>query len=131
VAVELVRNEKSTDIVNNVAFQAYKLIGSVFRKLAAPDFEKNFKGTQVYLSDESVAKARGFLLGNGLPLKSSMIMFSPDASAKFTWMPFDLQLSLLRGLADLDCNILLGAGHVHKYVEHELIHSISRECKRG
>jgi ADP-heptose:LPS heptosyltransferase len=130
MAVGLVRNEKSTGIVNNVAFQAYKFIGSVFHKLVAPDFEKNFKGTQVYLSDGSIEKARGFLSGNGLPLESSIIMFNPDASAKFTRMPFLLQLSLLRGLADLDCNVLLGAGHVDKYVEHELIHSISPRAKK-
>jgi ADP-heptose:LPS heptosyltransferase len=130
MAVELVRNEKSMVIVNNVAFQAYKFIGSVFRKLVAPDFEKNFKGTQVYLSDESLEGARRFLLGNGLALGSSIIMFNPDASAKFTMMPFDLQLSLLRGLADLDCNILLGAGHVDKYVEHKLIHSLSPRVKK-
>lgn len=130
MAVELIRNEKSMHIVNNVAFQGYKLMGSVFRKLVAPDFEKNFKGTQVYLSDESVEKARGFILDNGLSLASSVIMFNPDASARFTRMPFDLQLSLLRGLADLDCSILLGAGHVEKYIEHELIRSISPRVKK-
>ena len=131
MAVELVRNEKSINIVNNVAFQAYKFIGSVFRELVAPDFEKKFRGTRVYLSDESVERACRFILSNGLALGSSIIMFNPDASAKFTRMPFDLQLSLLRGLAALDCNILLGAGHVDKNVEHALIHSLSPRLKKS
>jgi hypothetical protein len=54
-------------------------------------------------------------------------MINPDASAKFTRIPFDIQLSLLNKFVDLNLTVLLGSGHVEKLIENRLINSLPVE----
>jgi hypothetical protein len=45
-------------------------------------------------------------------------------------MPFALQRRLLKEFTHVPCTILLGAGHVEKNIEHELMHALSPEERR-
>jgi len=130
MAAALVRNEKIVDEINNVVYQAHAFVGSVFRDRLPGNFGKSFKGIRVYLSDEAVEDAVGFLKDAMVSGDDPIVMFNPDASARFTRMPFELQLGLLRKLTGLDVTILLGAGHVEKYIEHELMYSLSPERRK-
>lgn len=131
MAAELIWNESHrSDVVNNVVYQSYDFVGRLFRDRVPSGFGLNFRGANVYLSDEAIEGANNFLLAAGVPQDEPIVMINPDASAKFTRMPFDFQLGLLRKFAEMQCSVLLGAGHVEKFIEHELLYSLSPEQRR-
>ncbi len=131
MAAELIRNEgRQGAVVNNVTYQSYNFVGQLFRESVPPGFGQDFQGANVYLSDEAIEAARDFLLSEGVSQDDPVVMFNPDASAKFTRMPFDFQLQLLRCLAEMRCSVLLGAGHVEKFIEHELMYSLAPDHRK-
>ena len=131
MAAELIRNEgRQGSVINNVVFQSHYFIGQIFREMVGPDFAKKFTGAKLYLSDEALEGAKNFLLSKGIPQDEPIVMFNPDASAKFTRMPFDFQLSILRRLSVMQCSVLLGAGHVERFIEHELLFSLAPEHRK-
>lgn len=131
MASELVRDEgKQGMVVNNVVYKSYDFMGKVFRDVARPVGTSKFKGARIYLSDEALEEARNFLLGNNISMEEPIVLFNPDASAKYTRMPFDFQLNILKRLCSTQCSVLLGAGHVEKLIEHELMFSLSPEHRR-
>ncbi len=130
MAARLVRNESSPEVVNNVVLQAHAFIGNIFKEFAAPDFGTRFDGVRVYLSDEAVEEAGSYLISRGVSQEQPLVMLNPDASARFTRIPFDLQLDLLKNLADFECTILLGAGHVDRFIEHELMYALPPNKRR-
>lgn len=128
MAAELIRNEgRQGAVVNHVVYRSYSFMGEIFRNMAQPENAGRFKGAHVYLSDEALEGARNLLLANGVSLEEPIVLFNPDASAKFTRMPFDFQLNILKSLSAMHCSILLGAGHVEKLIEHELMFSLLPE----
>lgn len=127
MASELIRNASSHTAINNVIYQANNFIRSAFQDYAPLSSGGNYKGARVYLSRRALENAQSFLTGHGIEPWTPKVFLNPDASAKFTRIPFDVQRSLLKDLSGLDCTILLGAGHVEKYIEHELAYSLSAE----
>ncbi len=125
MAVEFIRNEKSKDIINNVNVQAYKFIINAFRNFIPQNYDDDFAGAKIYLPESAVENAYIFLSNQNISHNVPIIMFNTDASAKYTRMPFNLQLSLLKKLSGLHCTILLGAGHEEKFIEQRLINSLS------
>ena len=124
MAAQLIRNEGIAEADNNVVYQAHNFVGAVFHDHAKSELGSRFDGARIFLSDEALEEASAFLLSQDLPREQQLIMFNPDASAKYTRMPFDLQLKLLNKLCDLDVAVLLGSGHVERYIEHELVYSL-------
>ncbi len=131
MAAELIRNEsRQGEVVNNVIYRSHKFMGEIFRDMVAPDFGRKFKGAEVYISDEALNQGKKFLADHGVSKDDPVVLFNPDASAKFTRMPFEFQLSLLKQLCGMNCSVLLGAGHVEKLIEHELMFSLPPEHRR-
>lgn len=130
MAVQLIRNENSEETVNNVSYQTHRFIGNIFSDFAPSGFDERFRGAHIYLSDNAIESAGSFLSSQGVSLESPIIMFNPDTSARFTRMPFAFQTNLLRRLADLQCTILLGVGRVERFIEHELMCSLSPDGRR-
>ncbi len=127
MAPQLVRGEHFTNSVNHITYQSYNFIGRIFSNYLPPSFDRNFKGSKIYLPDEAIETAKAFLSKYNITDKSQIIMFNPDASAKFTRIPFDIQLSLLNKFIDLNLTVLLGSGHVEKLIESKLINSLPVE----
>ena len=125
MAAELIRNEFKNDKVNNIHHLAYRFIGEIFKGNLPADFGKDFLGSKIYLSGNAVYSAENFLLTCGIDRYEPVIMFNPDASSKFTRMPITFQVDLLEGLSELRCKILLGSGHVEKFIEQRIINSLS------
>ena len=124
MAAQLIRNEGIAGAGNNVVYQAHNFVGTVFQDHANAELDSRFNGARIFLSGEALEEASAFLLSQDLSREQQLIMFNPDASAKYTRMPFDLQLNLLNKLSDFDVTILLGSGHVERYIEHELVYSL-------
>lgn len=131
MAAELIRNEsRQGELINNVVYMSHRFMGEIFRDMVAPDFGRKFKGAGIYLSDDALEAAKSFLISHEISPEDPIVLFNPDASAKFTRMPFDFQLNLLKQLCGMRCSVLLGAGHVEKLIEHELMFSLSPEHRR-
>jgi ADP-heptose:LPS heptosyltransferase len=130
MAVEMIRGEREKDAINNVSYQAYKFIGEIFDDFLSDKFHDSFTGANIYLSDKTVHRASDFLLSHGIDWQKPVVMFNPDASSPFTRIPFGTQSAILKRLAevsietDFDFDILLGAGHVEKFIEYELVYSL-------
>lgn len=121
MASDLVRNEKSGKPLNNICFLTYNFIEKVLGSISTFDSYYNFKGAKIYLPDEAIEKAELFLLKESVSLENPIIMFNPDASARFTRIPFNLQVNLLKKLSELHFTILIGPGHVEKFIEQRLL----------
>ncbi len=124
MAAELMRNEKFDNVVNNINFQCYRFVGNMFPELINADFYRSFTGAKIYLSESAIEKANEFLDNHEIARNKPVIMFNPDASAKFTRIPINYQIELLKKLTNFDCTILLGAGHVEKNIEQVLLESL-------
>jgi heptosyltransferase-2 len=129
IAEELVRNEKDKLSINNISVQTYRFITNLFHDFIPAGFDYQFDGPVVYLSDNAIKKAENFFPENGISDETSVIMFNPDTSAKFTRIPFDVQLELLIKLTGFQCVILLGAGHTDKDIEQKLLQLLPAEAK--
>ena len=127
MAAELMKNEKLHDSINNINYQSFKLIETALKEFVPNSFIESFKGAKIYIPDSAVDEARNFLFNQGIELDKPLIMFNPDASAVYTRMPFDFQINLLKKLSSLNCNILIGAGHVEKLIEQRIIKYFSSE----
>jgi len=126
MANELLNNEFNYESVNNITYQAYSFVINIFRDCRSSNESTGFRGSTIYLSNKAVHRAENFLISHGLDLSSTKIMINPDASSLFTRIPFTLQLQILKRLSELDCQILLGSGHVEKYIEQRLISALTK-----
>ncbi len=131
MAAQLVRNEMFDETVNNVSYQAFFFIKNLFDGYMSTDVDDKFEGPSIYLSDEAIETANNFLLKNNISGLQPIIFFNPDASAKYTRIPLEIQVDLLKELRNLDCTILLGAGHVEKNIEKKIIQMLPEENKNA
>jgi len=131
MAAELVKGEKlKTKPINNVSYQSYNFIGKVFHQSVPVDFYDLFRGANIYLSNHALETAINFLLRHGISFGKPIIMFNPDASSRFTRIPFSVQAELLKRISRFDCDILLGAAHVEKFIEYKLVECLQADLKR-
>jgi ADP-heptose:LPS heptosyltransferase len=122
----LLNNEFNFESVNNITYQAYSFIRNIFRDYQSIGQSSDFSGSTIYLPNKAVLRAENFLISHGLDPSATKIMINPDASSLFTRIPFNLQLQILKRLSELDCQILLGSGHVEKYIEQRLICALTK-----
>jgi ADP-heptose:LPS heptosyltransferase len=121
----LVRNEKDLTDKNHVVHQAHQFIHDLFSDFMTPIRQEPFKGVTLTLSDSAIEQARNFLKSNNLFKGDPLIFYNPDTSSPFTRVPFELQVSLIKRLAQLPYRILLGAGHTAKNIGLSLLSPLS------
>ncbi len=121
LASELIRNEGNTNSVNNINFLTYDFIRKSFEDYNKGKKRIKFNGPKIYLSDTALENAERYFLDNNISLDKPIIMLNPDASAVYTRIPFDFQVELIKKLLQLNCTILIGAGHIDKNIEQKLI----------
>jgi ADP-heptose:LPS heptosyltransferase len=116
-----IRNEKTGEAQNHVVSQTRQIIRNLFLNFMTPKRKVPFKGVMVTLSDHAIKQARNFLTSRNLPSGDPLIFYNPDAASRFSRMPFVLQGSIIKQLAQLPAEILLGSGHTAKKIEIELL----------
>ncbi len=131
MAAKLIRNEGYENVINNITYQTYFFIKEMFKDFIPKNFEGRFEGAKIYLPEDAVETAEKFLLDNEISVEEKIVMYNPDASARFTRMPLDMQVELLKGLSDSGCTILLGAGHVEKNIEFRLYNILVKENRKN
>ncbi len=125
LAAMLVRGERFNHEKNHVVFQMHRFIHDLFSGFMKPKRTNLFRGVSVTLSDEAINTAQQFLKGNDLYGEGPKIMFNPDASTRFTAIPFEVQVSLLKKLTRSTYRILLGGGHTNPGIENRLLKFLS------
>lgn len=117
----LMRDEKDLRQKNHVVYQTHQFIHTLFSDFVTPTRKQPFKGVSLVLSDRAIEEARFFLKTKNLFKGEPLIFYNPDTSSPFTRIPFELQVSLIKRLAQLPYRILLGAGHTAKNIELSLL----------
>jgi ADP-heptose:LPS heptosyltransferase len=116
LALILVRNNKEAITNNHIVYQTHRFIHYLFSDLATPKRNELFKGVTLTLSDAAIRQAQTILTSENLPRSNPLILYNPDTASRFTRIPFELQGSIIKQLAQLPYVILLGAGHTAKNI---------------
>jgi hypothetical protein len=120
----LLRDENDPSRINHFNYQGYRFVRSVLSTVACPVREERFPGTHTIYSDACIEGAARFAESAGLSPATPVVMYNPDTASRFTLMPFDAQVALLREIAaraPTDTSILLGAGHTAAGIGERLV----------
>lgn len=120
-----IRNEETVAAQNHVVYQTRQIIRNLFLDFMTPKRKVPFKGVIVTLSDHAIKQAQDFLTSRNLASGDPLIFYNPDTASRFSRMPFGLQGSIIKQLAQLPAEILLGSGHTAKNIEIELLNLLS------
>lgn len=124
LAQEIFTNCLRTDSKNHVAYRSNRYIYEMFSEVS-PSLPGEFPGISITISSEAIDRAARFLLEHRLLTERPIIFYNPDASSRFTAIPFDQQISLLRKLAELPYPLLLAAGHIFEKIELKLLRELA------
>ncbi len=120
----LVRNEQDPSRVNHFLYQGYWFLRDLLATVAVPVRRTAFSGADLFFSDDAIALATKYANDAGLAAGAFVIQLNPDAATRFTTLPFDVQVDLLRRLASLDATVLVGAGHTTTGVGQRLVDTL-------
>ncbi len=131
LSIRLIHNELCSDGLNHVSYQAYRYFSNLFceaKKISSSEAKKNAFTTSIWLSNESIHKAEKFLCKNELPHSEGLVLFNSDATSKYTRLPFDIQLNILKGLCESNSIqvVLLTSGHTYIGIENKLLNALPR-----
>ena len=126
LAATLIHNENDPYTINNIAYQTYQFVNTLFSSRFIPVREQNFRGVNVFLSDRAINQANIFLEKHNLHPGDSLVLYNPDTSSKFTRVLLSYQISIIKNLVKSRQvkHILLGGGHSQKNIESEILTAI-------
>jgi len=84
-------------------------------------------GNIVYVSDESIQCAGEFLLKYNILPGNSILMFNPDVTLKYSMIPFDVQVSVLKKIMESEAAdyLLIAKAYNYKGIENEILNSLN------
>ena len=124
VAPLLVRNDIDRTGINHFLFQAYQFPARLLSSAFSTKRTLPFNGIPVILSDQAVAEAQALLQSVPRSAEQPIVFLNPDTASPYTRIPFEQQLALLKGLAQLKYRILLGSAFTAKGIEQQLIDAL-------
>lgn len=127
LASSVVMAEKNSKSVSHIAYQMSKFVFDLFS--GKPSFFE-FKGPTVSISDESIEEARRFLDHSGLDTGKQIVFLNPETSSRFTTIPFEMQLSIVKGIVALDCNLIISSSHTRDNIQERLFESLPENYKK-
>jgi len=127
VAPRLVRNDIDRTGLNHFMTQSYEFVNDLLRQAVPSRPAKAFRGVEVYLSDNAFKEANTFLKANGISEDKPIVFLNPDTASIFTRIPFEKQLELLRRLAQMPVQILVGSAYTFKGTEKQLVEGLGAE----
>jgi ADP-heptose:LPS heptosyltransferase len=95
-------------------------------------YARKLNTNSVYLSRDSISNARAFLDARGLNIGSGIVFFNPDATSQFGQIPFEVQSTLLRRIAELKhiSAILLGRAYTNVDIERSLLATLPETLRK-
>jgi len=127
----LVRNEGDPAEINHFSFQDYRFVRGVLATAARPVRPESYRGTRTIFSDEAVEEARRFADRAGVAPGAPVVMYNPDGASRYTILPFESQVALVRRIAEAaDAIILVGAGHTEAGIGQRLVEALPEALRR-
>jgi ADP-heptose:LPS heptosyltransferase len=124
----ILRNESDLARVNHFSYQGYRFVHDLLSAVAGPARREDpFPGVRTTHADSAIEEGRHFAVAAGLANGGALVMVNPDAASKYTLLPFERQVALLRTLADgvsPETIILVGAGHTVSGIGERLVNSL-------
>jgi ADP-heptose:LPS heptosyltransferase len=90
-----------------------------------------YEGNSIYLTHEAMERAKAFLAKHNLSEANRLLFFNPDAPSRYSQIPAELQIEILRQILDSeDINaVLLGTGHSTRGIERTLMTALPSESR--
>jgi ADP-heptose:LPS heptosyltransferase len=130
LAAKLIRAQRDPAVVGHVVWMAHRYMHELLAPFAAACRAQPFAGVTISLAARAVEEADAFLLRGRRAPGAPLVLYNPDASSRFTRMPLELQVQLLRGLLREPVEVILGAGHLARGIEDVLLQALS-PAQRG
>ncbi|MGC8594415.1 MAG: glycosyltransferase family 9 protein [Candidatus Kryptoniota bacterium] len=121
LALQVVRDYMAPHRKVHMIYEMHKFVHVLLSDILSPKRRKPFIGVRTTVAESAFQGARKFLHSIGIDEEELLIMYNPDASTRYTQIPFPLQIEILRELSKLSVPILLGAGHSDPNVEKRLL----------
>jgi len=128
-APQIMRNEIGQTGNNHTIHQCYDLPRRLLSQFMSPKRTGSLKGVPVTLSDGAIAEAQAFLKDKQVPTNQPIIFMNPDTASRFTRVPFEDQVVLLKRLSQIPGHILLGTDFTTKTLEQRLLERLLPEEK--
>jgi len=128
-ASRIVRNDIDRTDNNHTLYQCYDLPYRWLSRSRQPRRPPS-RGSLLMLSDRAWDEAEAFLRSNGVPDQGPLLFLNPDTASRFTRVPFEDQVRMLKLLAQIPGKILLGTAFVERGIEERLVGRLSSE-ERG
>lgn len=117
--------------MSHVVYQLHRYIHLLLGGIAPQKRKMEFKGLTATIPESSMDDAREHLRKVGIGGNDKIIMLNPDASTRFTRIPHDIVVQIIKRLLRLKCPILLGSGFGDGQLEKMIMESLSIEERKG
>ena len=131
LALQVIRDYMTPHTKSHMIYEMHKFVHVLLSQIFSPKRRKAFVGVRTTISESAVEGARNFLQSIGIDDGELLIMYNPDASTRYTQIPFHLQVEILKELSKLSLPILLGAGHSDQKVEERLLRFLNESERRN
>lgn len=131
LALQVVRDFMTPHKKVHMAYEMHKFVHVLFSQIFPPRRRRAFVGVRTTIAENAFEQARDFLHSMGIGEEELLIMYNPDASTKFTQIPFLFQVDMLKELSELSIPILLGAGHSNPKIEERLLGSLNESDRKN
>ena len=130
VAPQMVRNDLDQTGLNHFLYQSYQLPERLLRRTVSSMPAKPFRGVTVTLSDEAYEGAKSLLQDLKVPRDKPLVLHNPDTASRYTLIPVEYQVDLLKRLIAMDCAVLLSAAYTFKDINEKILGALSEEERR-
>lgn len=129
----ILRSENDPRRINHFSYEAYRFVRGVLGAVAQPVRRGRFPGIRTSYPDAAIEGAAQFAASAGLSPMAPVVMYNPDTASRFTMMPVDAQVALLKDIiarSPAATTILLGAGHTTAGIGERLRAALPAEMQQ-
>lgn len=129
-APHMLRNEMERAEPNHFLYQSHRFLADLCAQRWSPQRPYDVRGAQVFLGDEAVDEADGFLASVPGYRQQPLVLLNPDASSRFTRLPEAMLAALLERMVDGGAFVLVGEGHTEAGVGIRIRESLAPALQR-
>ncbi|MEJ2048427.1 MAG: glycosyltransferase family 9 protein, partial [Calditrichota bacterium] len=130
IAYIMLKNENKHIGINHISYQIYSFLSELLSIQMGKKASRSFPGTTLTIPGYALNRAKIFLETGKIKLAKPVVLVNPDANSKYTKIPFESMVLLLKKLSKIPCRIILGRGITFPGIESELLSTVSPPCRR-
>jgi ADP-heptose:LPS heptosyltransferase len=125
-------NNNLAQILFQMSRFSHELIEKLFPGVCQkPSSRTNFSNNVIYTTQKQKQIAENILKKLRVDLDAKKIMFNPDTSCSYTFIPFEFQVELLKGILSNDrLTVLLSCGFHFSDIEKELLKALPAAMRK-